>query len=83
MRTPFVGGILMQPLVFDVQAGLHTLFNHAGTKLTGCGLDDLAVEHQLHPIRPPQVQVLPDHRLEELPSAQGGVEDLGVTDFDR
>src|SRR5271165_6816807 len=35
----------------------------------------------LHPVGPPQIQVVPDDLFKELPSAQGPVEDLGQTNL--
>src|SRR5438093_1337125 len=45
------------------------------------GLGDLAGKEELDLIRPPQIEIVADDALEELPPTEGPVEDLGETDF--
>ena len=71
----------MAALVLDVQAGGDAVGDHPGAKRARGGPDDLALEQQLDPVGPAEVEVLADDLLEELPAAQGPVEDLGAADL--
>lgn len=59
-----------------VQPGVHTILNHPGAELTRRFLLHHPVEDPLHAIRAPQIQIVADHFFEEVPAAQGTVEDL-------
>ena len=64
-------------LVVDVQRWLHALGDHPRAKAGWRALVDAPVEDQLHLVRPPQIQVVTDHTLEERTSVQRTVEHLG------
>ncbi len=60
---------------------MHTVLDHAGPKLAGSFLRHHPIEDQLHPVRPPQIQVVAYDFFEELTPAQGTVEDLRQADL--
>src|SRR2546427_1938602 len=45
------------------------------------GADDLARENQLHPVGPPQVEVVADDFFEKLPTGQRPIHDLGEAEL--
>src|SRR5437588_341249 len=52
-------------LVIDMERRHHTIGDHTGTKAARCAPPDPSVEYQGHLTGPPEIEVLPDHLLEE------------------
>src|SRR5436190_3132716 len=63
--------------VIDVQRGHDAVGDDAGAEPTRCAPDDLTVEHQAHLTGPAEIEVLPDHLLEEDASRHRLIEHLG------
>jgi hypothetical protein len=63
--------------VIDVQRGHDAVGDDAGVEPTWCAPGDLTVEHQAHPTGPAEIEVLPDHLLEEDASRHRLIEHLG------
>ncbi len=64
-------------LIVDVQGGYHPLSNYARTESAGCAAADAAIKDHLHLARPSDIQVLPNHLLEEDPPGDRAVQNLG------
>src|SRR2546422_937562 len=64
-------------LVADVQARMDALTQYARAETARRGADNLAWENQLHPVWSAQVEVVADDFLEELPTGQGPIHNLG------
>lgn len=60
-----------------MQRGHDSVGDDAGTEPTRCAPDDLTVEHQAHLTGPAEIEVLPDHLLEEDASRHRLIEHLG------
>src|ERR1700686_845718 len=71
----------IEVLIVDVQTWMHIVLDHAGPKLAGRLLRHHTIEDQLHPVRPPQIQVVANNFFEKLTPTQGTVEDLRQADF--
>ncbi len=65
-------------LVGNVDAGMHTVGDHPRREPSRSRFPDLAVEHQLNPVRTSEIKILADDRCEELASAHGTFENLGA-----
>lgn len=63
--------------VLNIEAGQDPVLDNACSKPAGCVFPDMFAEDQLHMIRSPQVQIVPDDVLKKLPALQRFVEDLG------
>src|SRR5580700_3807658 len=68
---------LMRHFVIDVQRGHDAVGDDAGAEPTRCAPDDLTVEHLAHLNGPAEIEVLPDHLLEEDASHHRLIEHLG------
>jgi hypothetical protein len=80
--APFLEVLLqVEVLVVDVQTGMHAILDHPRPKLAGRFLRYHTVEDQLHPVGPPQVQIVTNDFFEKLTPAQRAIEDLRQTDF--
>ena len=80
--APFFEVLLqIEVLVVDMQARVHAVLNHPGSKLSRRFLRHHPVEDQLHAIRAAQIQVVADDFLEELAAPQRPVENLCQADF--
>src|SRR5260370_27221027 len=64
-----------------MQARMHAVLDHPGSKLSRGFLRYHPVEDQLHPIRAAQIQVVADDFLEELAAPQWPVENLRQAHF--
>src|ERR1700704_3014065 len=64
-------------LVVNVQRRHHAVGDDAGAKPARRAPDDLTVEHEAHLAGPAEIEVLPDHLLEEDASRHRLVEHLG------
>ena len=71
--------VLLDPrvLVVDVQRRDDPVGDDAGSEPRWCAPGDAPVEDQLHAVGTAEVEVRPDHVLEEHPSLDGAVEHLG------
>ena len=68
-------------LIFDVQAGMHSILDHAGAKLSWSSLGHPPPKDQLHTLQPSQIQIVANDLFEELTPAQRTVEDLCQADL--
>src|SRR5262249_1265294 len=64
-------------LVIDVQRRHHAVGDHAGAEPTGCAPGDPSVEDQADLAGPAEIEILPDHLLEEDASSHWLIEYLG------
>ena len=74
-------------LVIDVQRRHHAIGDHTGTKPARCAPGDPSVKYQSHLTGAAEVEVLPDHLLEENASGHRRIEHLtpparSITDTD-
>jgi len=60
---------------------MDTVLDHTRPELPWSFLRHHTIKDQLHPVRPPQIQIVPNDFLEELPPTQGTIEDLRQADF--
>jgi hypothetical protein len=60
---------------------MDTILDHTRPEFAGGLLRHHPIENQLHPIRPPQIQIVANNLFEKLAPAQGTIEDLSQADF--
>jgi hypothetical protein len=69
-------------LIVDVQRGNYSIGNYACAKATWSGFGHPTVEDQLYLFGPANIQIFPNHILEENPSANWPIQDLRQGQFD-
>src|SRR4051794_26405983 len=67
--------------VFDVETWVYSILNDTRPETARCDFTDPLLKDQLHPVWAAEVQVIPDHFLEEFPAAHRAVKDLRQADF--
>jgi hypothetical protein len=71
--------------VFDMQARLHPVGDHAGTIAVGRrrrGAREAKRKEQSHAVGPPEIEILADDGFEEVAALDRAIEDLREADFD-
>src|SRR5438876_8315336 len=72
-------------LIFDVKTGLHSVGNHPRAIAEGRrrrGMCETERKQEADPIRTSEIQILADHRFEEVAAVHGAVKHVGETEFD-
>src|SRR5205823_6543734 len=64
-----------------VQAGPDPVGDHPSREAAWRGSDDLAINQELNTVRAAKVEIVANHLLKELPSANGVIKDLGEADL--